>query len=150
MKCPPMSAPIHTRNSINTFLDKMSYSNVPGRLFLFFLSGNSALLAYVPESVLGFLYKDTPQVAVIVLCVAVLGVLDTIVNDLMPDRFHFRFGCSVRHIALMLCAAYFALCTYLTVMSTLSWPVIFYFVAPAITIAVHTFFDLRRRFKWEA
>lgn len=148
MKRLPMPAPTHTYVGINTFLNKMQYSNVPGRLFLFFLSGNSAMLAYVPESILGFLYKGTPQVGLIVLCVAALGILDTVINDLLPDRFHFRFGRYVRHIALMLCAAYFALCTYLTVMSTLPWLVISYFAAPAITIAVHTFFDLRRRFKW--
>lgn len=149
MKCFPMPAPTHTYDGVNTFLNRVQYSNVPGRLFLFFLSGNSAVLAYIPESILGFLYKGTPQVGLIVLCVAVLGILDTTINDLLPDKFHFRFGCSVRHIALMICAAYFALCTYLTVMSTLPWPVIFYFATPAVAIAVHTFFDLRRRFKWE-
>ena len=135
---------------INAFLNKLQSSNVPGRLFLFFFAGVSALLVYVPESILGFLFKGHMQIGLVMACVAALGMLDTIVNDVLPDRFHFRFGCSVRHVALMACAAFFALCTYLTVMSNLPWLVIPYFAAPAAALAVHTFFDLRRRFKWGA
>lgn len=148
MNSPTMTAPTHTYNRINAFLNRIQSSNVPGRLFLFFLAGNSALAVHVPQSVIGFLFKDAQQVGLVVACVALLGLFDTIINDMLPDKFHFSFGLSVRHIALMACAGFFALCAYLAVLSTISWITIPYFVACALTISVHTFFDLRRRFKW--
>ena len=148
MKQATMPAHAHTYDKVNAFISKIQYSNVPGRLFLFFLSGNSALVTYVPESAIGFIFKGSPQVGLVVACIAVLGLFDTIINDMLPDKFHFSFGLSVRHIALMTCSAFFALCAYLTVLSPLPWIVVPYFVACSLTISMHTFLDLRRRFKW--
>ena len=135
---------------INAFLTKMQTSAVLGRVFLFFLAGNTAVVAHVPETGIGFLLKDTPFVGTAIACVALLGLCDTVINDMLPDRFNFSFGLSIRHVSLMSCAAFFALCAYLAVLSTLSWMVVPYFVACALTISVHTFFDLRRRLKWDS
>lgn len=140
--------PAVTYQRINAFLNKIQSSNVPGRMFLFFLTGNSGVWTYVPESTIGHLFKDAPQVGIVVACIAVLGLLDTAINDMLPDRFHFGFGLSVRHIALMICAGFFALCTYLVMLSPLPWVVATYFMACSLTISVHTFFDLRRRLRW--
>lgn len=143
-----MHHPSYVYANTNMFLNKIQASNVPGRIFLFFLTGNTALMAYVPESTIGFLFKGSHQIGIIMVCIAIIGMLDTTINDMLPDAFHFSLALSIRHIALMACAMFFALCAYLTAMGTLSWIVIPYYVSCAITISVHTFFDLRRRLKW--
>ena len=134
--------------AINKFIERIQFSSVPGRLFLFFLTGSRALGAYVPSTSLGQIFVDAQPIGIFVAAVALLGLLDTIVNDVLPDKYHIDFALSVRHVALMLCAAFFGMAVYLTVDTGFSWTVIPEFVACALTISVHTFLDLRRRLKW--
>lgn len=139
--------PVRASNPVNDFLDRVQAKSVPGRLFLFFLTAQTAWLAFVPGSMVSRIYSGIEIGCIAALAIAVLGLIDTIINDVLPDCFALRCALSIRHMTLMLCAAFFASGAFMATQVTGGMTVAPYFVACCLFISQHAFFDIRRRFK---
>lgn len=132
-----------------SFLDRIQTSNVPGRLFLFFLSLQTGALTNSPNTFTGIIFRGVEPIGPIVMVAAILGMLDTIINDVLPPRFHFLGALQTRHFTLMACAAFFAIGAWLCLRHPEAHQLISYYIGCCLAVTAHAFFDIRRRFKWK-
>ena len=130
------------------FLDRLQATNVPGRMLLFFLTAHTGWLAGVDVSLIGKIFDGVEVIGVVAICIAVVGMVDTFINDVLPPKYHFAWALSTRHFTLMLCAGFFAVGAWLCLRPGDGIQMIPYFVVCCGTICLHAFLDLRRRFKW--
>ncbi len=131
---------------ITTFLDKMGGGGPAFRLCLLLLVCSSSLAALVPESIIGNLLKGASYVGYVVFALSGVGIVETIINDLLPDKYHWQFALNIRHLALMACSAFFLILIFLLTQSSISMLVLPYFVIVATFLAWNAFMDIRIRF----
>jgi hypothetical protein len=78
--------------------------------------------------------------------IAVAGLVDTVVNDLLPERYTFNQGLQVRHTLFMLLAIGYALIMHAAVQAEI-YSAIPYFVTNIAFIIICAFGDVQRRYK---
>ena len=132
---------------VSDFLDRLQFSNVPGRMFLFFLTMHTGTLAYYDSTMIGRVYDGAEYFGGFAIGIATLGMIDTFINDIMPLKYHFSMALATRHFTLMLSACFFAVGAFLATTTEGAYPLIPFFVACSSVITMHAFFDIRRRFK---
>ena len=125
----------------------MQDSSVRGRFFILFLTGHTGFLAYDDDTMVGRVFNGAEYLGLIAMIAALIGFIDAIVNDVMPERFHFRAALTVRHFVLMTCAAFFSIGAWLASHFALAGNTVPYFVVCCLFICQLAFFDIRRRFK---
>ena len=133
--------------SFTRYLDRLQVSNVAGRLFLFFLAAQTGLMAHDDATMVGRIFDGAEYIGVAVIVVAIIGIIDTGINDILPTEFTFPFALSIRHLLLMLCASFFAIGAFLATSMPITYISLPYFVACCLANCAHAFFDVRRRFK---
>lgn len=78
---------------------------------------------------------------------AVLGMIDLVVNDLMPERFVIRRALQDRHLVNMGLSLCFAVQMFTTVRYELPLSAMPYYALYAVFIPLSAFADVQRRFK---
>ena len=78
---------------------------------------------------------------------AVLGMIDLVVNDLLPDRFVIRRALHDRHLVSMGLSLCFAVQMFTTVRNGLPLSTVPYYALYAVFIPLSAFADVHRRFK---
>ena len=129
------------------YLDRLQCSNVSGRLFLFFLAMHAGWLAYDDNTMIGLIFNNAEEIGAVVIFVALIGFVDTFINDILPEEFTFPFALTIRHFLLMSCASFFAVGAFLASKTTMTYVYLPHFVGCCIGTSMHAFFDIRRRFK---
>lgn len=135
---------------MENFLDRLQNSNVPGRMFLFFLTMHAGVLAFDDNTMIGKVFNGAEYVGSIAIVVALIGMIDTFINDVLPDKYHFELALSVRHLTLMMSACFFATAAFLGTQLAVAYLTIPYFLACCLVISLHAFFDVRRRLRARA
>ena len=131
---------------IGTLLDKVGGGSPAFRMCLLLLVWSSSLAAMVPESTIGNLLEGNSFVGIAVFVLASIGIVETIINDVLPEKYHWEFALNIRHLALMVCCGFFLMLVFLLTQSEISNLVLPYFVIVAFFLAWNAFMDIRRRF----
>jgi hypothetical protein len=122
-------------------------------VFRIYLGGNALITwlmaTYEQLSVLHLL-SSTAEGAVLAWLLMVVGVaalVDAVVNDLMPDRFHWRVAKKQRHFILVAMAFCYAAQLYVAFVSMRSPGLLLYYLLNVGTIMAAAFFDANKRSK---
>lgn len=89
---------------------------------------------------------DVWFVLVAMCTVSVIGILDTIVNDILPDSCNFRFGLHKRHAIYMALGLGYAVVLWFALQAKM-YAAIPYFLINIIFIVISAFVDVQYRFK---
>ena len=131
---------------IGAFLDKFGGGSPAFRMCLLLMFLADSLLVLVSQSTVGILLQNAHYVGYGMILLATVGVIDTVVNDVLPDRFRWRFALNLRHFGLMACCVCYLMLIFLLTQSTLSWWVLPNYAVPAAFFAWNAFTDIRRRY----
>lgn len=129
----------------------MQRNAVMGRIHVYLLALYFGFLSFQPTSNLGRLLDKAgvfgDAVGGLLLICGAVGVLDSLVNDVMTDRYALVLGLKYRHYLLMTVAGAYGTTMYMT----LGLPDSFWFqplfAIQIIMVAMVAFFDVRRRHK---
>jgi hypothetical protein len=121
------------------------YRRAESRIGLLLLTIIAAVRAMTPDAQLYAAIPDAPEIAVIIIIMASVGLADTFVNDLLPERFSFLGALKIRHVVLLCCAAFFGIVCLLSTVVYVPTHLVVQMLTLGIWIAIHAFFDLIRR-----
>ena len=116
------------------------------RLCLLLLVWSSCLFVGVPESTFGNLLKDAPIIGWTMFAITSASIVETLLNDFLPDRFHWEFALKWRHISIMICAGFFLSLIFLITQSKISNLIMPYYVVMAFFLVWNAYLDIWRRY----
>lgn len=131
---------------LSAFLEKVGGGSPAFRLCLLLLVWSSSLVATVPQSTIGNLLGGATYVGWMVCALSMVGIVETIINDVLPERFRWEFALNIRHLALMACCGFFLILVFLLAQSEISKLAMPYFLIVAAFLAWNAFMDIRRRY----
>lgn len=129
------------------FFDRVQQTGALTRLIFMAITSWSALAVFVPDTQAIRLYENVNLMAVSILVVCAFSMLDLVINDLLPERYHFPFGLRMRHRVLYFCAFFYAFGFYMGASVDVPWTTKGMQLTMAIGIGLHALLDIRRREK---
>ena len=133
-------------NHLRAYLDRLGGGGPAFRLCLLLLVWSSSLAAVVPQSTIGHLLAEARFIGWIVFFLCLIGIVETLINDVLPERFHWNFALHYRHLALLFCAGFYLMLVYLLTQSNISRLVVPYFLIMAFFLVWHAFMDIIGRY----
>lgn len=129
------------------------YVRRAGSVFRIYMGGNAIVSWYIamtdPRALL-HLVASTWDGATLIWMLMLLGgcaVIDAIVNDLLPERFHWRVALRQRHFILVGMAFCFLTQIYISFAQGRSTGLVFYYLWNASMIMLAAFLDAHQRLK---
>lgn len=122
-----------------------------GSVFRMYVGGNAIVTWYVamtdPRSLM-YLVASTRDGAILIwalMAVGAIAVLDAVINDFLPDRFHWRVALRQRHYILVAMAFCYIAQLYVEFNSLRSGGLLAYYLWNALTIMLVAFIDAHQR-----
>ena len=135
-----------TSDRLHAYLTRVGGGSPSFRLCLLLLVWSSSLVATVPQLMIGHLLQDAQFIGWTMFGLASAGVVETIINDYLPERYRWDFALRWRHLALMSCCGFFLVLIFLVTQSKISSLVLPYFVIIAFFLAWNAFMDVWKRY----
>jgi hypothetical protein len=124
-----------------------------GSLFRIYMGGNAIVSWYMalaePRSLMHLVASSLEGSALIwlLMFVGVAALLDALINDFLPPRFHWRMAIRQRHLILAALAFCYVAQLYVAFFNLRSTGLLLYYLWTAITIMAVAFFDAHQRSK---
>jgi hypothetical protein len=124
-----------------------------GSVFRVYMGGNAIVtwcIAMTDPRSLMHIVASTGEGAVLVWLLMVVGaaaLIDAVINDLLPARFHWRVALRQRHFILAAMAFCYVAQLYVAFFSMRSTGLLMYYLWNAVTIMAMAFFDAHQRSK---
>lgn len=126
-------------------LNRMIDSGAWLRIIIFGFTLNTVWLAHNPAASASKVFAEMMIVPWCTGWIAVMGLLDTLINDLLPHRFHWRYALTRRTGLLTCCSFFFIIGAFYAQRQGLEFSVISYFLGWVVVISVHSLLDFWRR-----
>ena len=136
-----------TSEEVNSLLDRFRTTGAFMRLVLFGGTIGFAVAVFEPRSLITVLFGGQKLIPTGVALLAFIGGVETVINDLMTNRFSWARMQKVRHVLLIGCFFFFAATIGLCIEQEVSWAAYPVFALFMLGIVFHTFLDLRARYK---
>jgi hypothetical protein len=124
-----------------------------GSIFRTYMGGNAIVTWYIgmtdPRSLM-HLVASTGEGAVVLWLLMLFGaaaLLDAVINDFLPERFHWRIALRQRHFILAAMAFCYVAHLYVAVFSLRSTGLLLHYLWSALTIMAVAFIDAHQRSK---
>jgi hypothetical protein len=132
-------------------LDRIQNTGVMGRIGIYLVALYVGVTSMLPESDIGRMFDTAGHfgdlVGWLLVGTSFLGVADSVINDLMTDKYVVRFGLMYRHYLLMSVAAAYGTAMFIAYGAPRGGWVQPFFLIQAMLTCAAALFDIRRRFK---
>lgn len=100
----------------------------------------------MPESTFGNLLKDAPAIGWAMFAVTSASIVETVINDFLPEKYQWTFALKYRHLTIMLCAGFFLSLIFLVTQSKISNLILPYYIVMSFFLVWNAFMDIWKRY----
>lgn len=139
-------------NACKELFDRLQQTGVVGRAYLFFVAGYvAAVSVFCDTTLLYHVFEQsstgTKLVRAAMMTGAAMGLLDALINDVLPQKWYITSALRWRHMLLMVMSGCYAVLASTACTHPEGLWLVPFLVAGSAMFAASAFFDIRRRFK---